>query len=78
MRLKTWTTAAVAAGLLLTGLAVPGQAQAHPARGFVTRSGTHLTLDGRPFRFSGPNIEWLGLATAKELGATGGPGADAG
>jgi hypothetical protein len=31
------------------------------AQSFVQRSGTHLTLDGAPFRFSGPNIEWLGL-----------------
>jgi len=28
---------------------------------FVQRSGTHLVLEDRPFRFSGPNIEWLGL-----------------
>lgn len=28
---------------------------------FVTRSGTSLQLSGRPFRYSGPNIEWLGL-----------------
>jgi hypothetical protein len=32
------------------------------AQSFVQRSGTHLTLDGKPFRFSGPNIEWLGLS----------------
>lgn len=31
------------------------------AQSFVQRSGVHLTLDGKPFRFSGPNIEWLGL-----------------
>ena len=31
------------------------------AQSFVQRTGTHLTLDGRPFRYSGPNIEWLGL-----------------
>jgi mannan endo-1,4-beta-mannosidase len=31
------------------------------AQSFVQRNGTHLTLDGQPFRFSGPNIEWLGL-----------------
>ena len=31
------------------------------AQSFVQRSGTHLTMDGAPFRFSGPNIEWLGL-----------------
>jgi hypothetical protein len=28
---------------------------------FVTRSGTHLELAGRPFRFGGANVEWLGL-----------------
>ena len=31
------------------------------AQSFVQRSGTHLTMDGAPFRFSGPNVEWLGL-----------------
>ncbi|MGD0938394.1 MAG: hypothetical protein ABR905_01695 [Terracidiphilus sp.] len=31
------------------------------AQSFVQRNGTHLTLDGKPFRYSGPNIEWLGL-----------------
>ena len=29
------------------------------AQSFIQREGTHLTLDGKPFRFSGPNIEWL-------------------
>jgi mannan endo-1,4-beta-mannosidase len=28
---------------------------------FVTRSGSSLMLGGKPFRFSGPNIYWLGL-----------------
>ena len=28
---------------------------------FVTRSGRSLQLSGQPFRYSGPNIEWLGL-----------------
>ncbi len=28
---------------------------------FVTRSGSSLLLDGKPFRYSGPNIEWLGV-----------------
>lgn len=28
---------------------------------FVERTGTRLTLAGAPFRYSGPNIEWLGL-----------------
>lgn len=31
------------------------------AQSFVQRAGTHLQLDGAPFRYSGPNIEWLGL-----------------
>ena len=29
--------------------------------GFVTRVGSQLFLNGLPFRFSGPNIYWLGL-----------------
>jgi mannan endo-1,4-beta-mannosidase len=28
---------------------------------FVERQGTHLTLAGKPYRFGGMNIEWLGL-----------------
>ena len=28
---------------------------------FVTRSGSHLLLNGRPWRFSGVNMYWLGL-----------------
>ncbi|MGI4828888.1 MAG: hypothetical protein ACRYFU_11970 [Janthinobacterium lividum] len=31
------------------------------AQGFVQRAGTHLSLNGAAFRYSGPNIEWLGL-----------------
>jgi mannan endo-1,4-beta-mannosidase len=31
------------------------------AQSFIERSGNRLTLDGAPFRYSGPNIEWLGL-----------------
>lgn len=34
---------------------------ADPQSGFVTRSGSLLQLSGKPFRYSGPNIEWLGL-----------------
>jgi len=29
---------------------------------FVVRSGTHLELGGKPYRFGGANIEWLGLS----------------
>ena len=28
---------------------------------FVVRTGDGLTLDGKPFRFGGANVEWLGL-----------------
>src|SRR6266700_3238414 len=30
-------------------------------RGFVTRSGPHLMLNGQPFRFAGANMHWLAL-----------------
>jgi hypothetical protein len=43
----------------------PPSAAARPlqfADSFVTRSGTRLLVAGRPFRFGGANIEWLGLA----------------
>ena len=40
--------------------AAPAVAQADPWD-FVTRGGSQLMLDGHPFRFSGANIEWLGL-----------------
>src|ERR1700683_4578463 len=41
----------------------PSRAAAQTGSGesFVQRSGTHLQVDGAPFRYSGPNIEWLGL-----------------
>ena len=32
-----------------------------PSQSFVQRNGTHLALDGKPFRYSVANIEWLGL-----------------
>jgi mannan endo-1,4-beta-mannosidase len=37
------------------------EAQTVHAEDFVERDGTKLTLHGTPFRYSGPNIEWLGL-----------------
>jgi mannan endo-1,4-beta-mannosidase len=40
--------------------AAPAQPQ-RSGESFVTRSGTHLELAGRPFRFGGANVEWLGL-----------------
>ncbi len=48
----------LALGPAIAPIASPAQA---PSQSFVDRSGTHLTLDGAPFRYSGPNIEWLGL-----------------
>jgi len=50
--------AMIASSITLT----PGQ-QAKPPEGaeFVVRNGTSLQLSGKPFRYSGPNVEWLGL-----------------
>jgi hypothetical protein len=42
-------------------IAAPAHAADHATGAFVTRSGTQLVLQGRPFRFGGANIEWLGL-----------------
>jgi hypothetical protein len=44
-----------------TLVAGEASAQSNRAEDFVQRSGTHLTLGGSTFRYSGPNIEWLGL-----------------
>jgi mannan endo-1,4-beta-mannosidase len=55
-----WTrTAWILAAVALLGASA--SAAAAPD-GFVERSGTHLVLDGRTFRFGGANVEWLGLA----------------
>jgi mannan endo-1,4-beta-mannosidase len=37
------------------------EAQTPHNDGFIRRDGTRLTLGGETFRYSGPNIEWLGL-----------------
>ena len=54
---------AAAAALLVTASssATAGRAPQGFADSFVARSGPRLTLGGRPFRFGGANIEWLGL-----------------
>ena len=52
------------AGLLAIAIFLSGpqaQAQDTHANNFVKRDGTKLTLGGSQFRYSGPNIEWLGL-----------------
>jgi mannan endo-1,4-beta-mannosidase len=48
--------------LLLSALpSVRAKAQTVHTEDFVERAGTKLTLNGGPFRYAGPNIEWLGL-----------------
>jgi mannan endo-1,4-beta-mannosidase len=49
---------------VVTVLAAPASSVGAPQRfgdSFVTRSGLGLEVGGRPFRFGGANIEWLGL-----------------
>ena len=55
----------IAAGAILAAASSgPGAARSPRAFGdsFVTRAGLRLVVDGRPFRFGGANIEWLGVA----------------
>jgi mannan endo-1,4-beta-mannosidase len=52
----------VAKLVVLFALALALAAPAHAAGPFVVRSGTILTLNGKPLRFGGANVEWLGLA----------------
>lgn len=57
------TRAVIATSLLALLCAAPAVPAPRPfADSFVTRSGTRLLVDGRPFRFGGANVEWLGLA----------------
>jgi hypothetical protein len=57
MRIRS--VAAVASVVAL--LAAPTAAPRESADPFVIRSGTRLLLNGKPFRFGGANVEWLGL-----------------
>lgn len=61
-KLKAGHTAAGLLGAMILAM-VPGHcaAQATSREGFVRRDGTRLMLNGRQFRYSGPNIEWLGI-----------------
>jgi hypothetical protein len=55
----------VAVAALLVAASSGATARGTPqgfADSFVIRSGPRLTLGGRPFRFGGANIEWLGVA----------------
>lgn len=57
-----YAVAAVALGLMVLASASVGcMAQTTAHEDFVRRDGTRLMLDGTQFRYSGPNIEWLGL-----------------
>jgi len=49
--------------LAIAFIAMSGQSVAQIPHNdeFVQRSGTRLTLGGEDFRYSGPNIEWLGI-----------------
>lgn len=45
----------------LSSTATTATATTIPASTFVERSGSSLVLNGKPFRFSGANVYWLGL-----------------
>ena len=51
--------------------AAPAVAQILHNDEFVKRDGTRLTLGGETFRFSGPNIEWLGVEAYGPLDSMG-------
>ncbi|MEW9552246.1 cellulase family glycosylhydrolase [Nonomuraea sp. NPDC050783] len=64
MRSIGWASlAALALTLSLTppAHASPQPESSSPNTRYVTRSGPRLSLDGKPFRFAGTNIYWLGL-----------------
>jgi mannan endo-1,4-beta-mannosidase len=61
MRVALLTACLLAAAGFVAGFGVAGKSKSL-SNSFVTRSGTHLLLAGRPYRFGGANIEWLGLA----------------
>ena len=42
-------------------ISVQSAAQTRHNDEFVERSGTKLTLGGADYRYSGPNVEWLGI-----------------
>lgn len=57
--LSVLATTAIVLGLVATQATATNAA---PRRAdFVTSDAGHLSLDGNPFRFSGPNIAWLGI-----------------
>jgi mannan endo-1,4-beta-mannosidase len=63
--------AAVFAAKAAIAVGSPSLAQTEHNDEFVQRDGTRLTLGGENFRFSGPNIEWLGLEAYGPLDSMG-------
>ena len=67
VRTPRWTIAAAILAAMSMGamgmIATVDQSTAQTPHNdeFVTRSGTALALGGEPYRYSGPNIEWLGI-----------------
>jgi len=61
MRVASLSACLLAAAALVAGSGAAGKSRS-PSGSFVTRSGPRLLLSGRPYRFGGANIEWLGLA----------------
>lgn len=61
--LGTFSKSCAAGLLVLAAITISSRATAQIAHNdeFVQRSGTKLTLAGENFRYSGPNIEWLGI-----------------
>ncbi len=47
--------------IIATRMSAQNAAQTTHNDEFVLRRGTELTLGGTDFRYSGPNIEWLGI-----------------
>ena len=60
--MRRWIACTAALAVALPLAAVAGAHGQASSDGFVTRSGQGLRLAGKPFRFGGANIEWLGLA----------------
>ena len=52
-------------------MCVQSSAQTEHNDEFVQRDGTRLTLGGETFRYSAPNIEWLGLVDNGPFGPMG-------
>jgi mannan endo-1,4-beta-mannosidase len=58
----TGNTQRMRTALIAVAAVLALSAPARAADSFVVRSGAKLTVNGKPFRFGGANVEWLGLA----------------